>query len=116
MPDPAQGPDRIAAKHILIGYAGSPKPLPDVRRTEAEAQALADQVVAKAHEPNADWNALAAEYTDEPGSKTTGGDLGHFGRGQMVPAFERAAFALSVGEVSAVVKSPFGFHVIQRYE
>jgi parvulin-like peptidyl-prolyl isomerase len=114
--DPPSGPDQISARHILIGYAGSPKPVPDVTRTEAEALTLAEKVAQAAHEPNADWNALAAEYTDEPGGKASGGDLGKFGRGQMVAAFERAAFALGVGEISGVVKSPFGFHVIRRYE
>lgn len=116
MEDLPTGPERIGAKHILVGYAGSPKPIPDVTRSEAEAQQLAETVAARAREPGADWNALAAQYTDEPGGKTSGGDLGRFGRGQMVPPFERAAFALKVGEISSVVKSPFGFHVIQRYE
>jgi hypothetical protein len=114
--DPPIGPERIAAKHILIGYAGSPQPIPGVTRTEAEARALAAQIVKQLHEPGADWNALAAQYTDEPGSKKTGGDLGKFGHGQMVPAFDAAAFALAVGQISDVVQSPFGFHIIQRYE
>jgi peptidyl-prolyl cis-trans isomerase SurA len=114
--DPTPGPERIAAKHILIGYAGSPKEIEGVTRSEAEARALAEQVERDVRAPDADWNALAAKYTDEAAGKRTGGDLGHFGRGQMVPAFERAAFALKVGEISAVVQSPFGFHVIRRYE
>jgi parvulin-like peptidyl-prolyl isomerase len=114
--DPPAGPERIAAKHILISYAGAPKALEGAKRSEAEARALAEQVDAEARAAGTDWNALAARYTEEPGSKTTGGDLGHFGRGQMVPAFERAAFALKVGETSAVVQSPFGFHIIRRYE
>jgi peptidyl-prolyl cis-trans isomerase SurA len=114
--DPAAGPERIAAKHILIAYAGSPKEIEGVTRNQAEARALAEQVEREVRAPDADWNALAAKYTDEPAGKQTGGDLGHFGRGQMVPAFERAAFALKVGEISAVVQSPFGFHIIRRYE
>ena len=114
--DPLVGPERIAAKHILIGYAGSPQAIPGVTRTEAEARALAAQIIKQLHEPGADWNALAAQYTDEPGSKKTGGDLGKFGHGQMVPAFDAAAFALAVGQISDVVQSPFGFHIIQRYE
>lgn len=116
MPDPTQGPERIGAKHILIGYAGSPKELPNVTRTEAEARALAAQVAREVAVEGADWNAIVAKYTDEAAGKTTGGDLGKFGRGQMVPAFEHAAFALEVGETSAVTKSPFGFHIIRRYE
>lgn len=116
MPDPPPGPERIAAKHILIGYADSPKTVGHVTRSEAEARALADQVLKAAREPDADWDALAAKYTDEEAGKSTGGDLGHFGRGQMVPSFEHAAFALKVGQISDVVKSPFGFHIIRRYE
>jgi peptidyl-prolyl cis-trans isomerase SurA len=114
--DPPAGPDRIAARHILISYAGSAKAVAGATRSEAEARALAEQIVKQARQPDADWKGLAAKYTDEPGGKATGGDLGKFGRHQMVPAFETAAFALSVGEISDVVHTPFGFHVIQRYE
>lgn len=114
--DPPGGPARIGARHILISYKGAQHALPGVTRTEAEARTMATQVARDAKQPNADWGALAAKYTDEPGSKETGGDLGKFGRGQMVPAFENAAFALSIGQISEVVQSPFGFHVIQRYE
>jgi NIMA-interacting peptidyl-prolyl cis-trans isomerase 1 len=114
--DPVAGPDKIAAKHILISYESAPHAIPGVTRNEAEARALAETIVVQARKPNADWGALAAQYTDEPGSKNTGGDLGKFGRGQMVPAFEKTAFKLAVGEVSEVVQTPFGFHVIQRYE
>ena len=114
--DPPPGPERIAARHILIGYAGSPQVVQGVTRTESEARALAQRVLAQARKPDADWKALAAQYTDEAAGKNTGGDLGKFGRHQMVPAFEHAAFALAVGQISDVVQSPFGFHIIQRYE
>jgi len=114
--DPPAGPERIAARHILISYAGSPKAVAGATRSESEARALAEQVVTQARQPGADWKALAAKYTDEPGGKERAGDLGKFGRHQMVPAFEKAAFALPVGQISDVVQSPFGFHVIQRYE
>ncbi len=113
--NPPTGPMRVSARHILISYQGAEHALPGVTRSEAEARALAEQIAARAKEPGADWNALA-QNTDEPGSKETGGDLGAFSRGQMVPAFERAAFTLAVGQVSDVVQTPFGFHVIQRYE
>jgi peptidyl-prolyl cis-trans isomerase NIMA-interacting 1 len=115
-PDPPPGPEKIGARHILITYAGSPRKMEGATRTEEEARKLAEQVVEMAREPDADWNALAAEYTDEPGSDATGGDLGVFERGAMVPAFERAAFVLEVGEVSDAVQSPFGFHIIKRYK
>jgi NIMA-interacting peptidyl-prolyl cis-trans isomerase 1 len=116
MPDPIAGPEKISAKHILIGYKDSPKSVGNVTRSEAEAHALAEQVLQQVKTPDADWDAIAKQYTDEEPGKATGGDLGSFGRGQMVPAFERAAFALKVGEISELVKSPFGFHVIRRYE
>lgn len=114
MPDPDAGPERIRAKHILIAYAGSPQDIGGTR-SEGDARSLAAEIVAKARAEGADWDALARQYTEEPGGKERAGDLGEFGRGQMVPAFERAAFALDVGEISDVVQSPFGFHVIRRY-
>jgi PPIC-type PPIASE domain len=116
MPDPPPGPERIGARHILIVYVGSAASVETVTRTQPEALALAEQVAKLAQAPDADWAALAAQYTEEPGGKERAGDLGKFGRGQMVPAFERAAFALPVGKISGVVESQFGYHIIQRYE
>jgi peptidyl-prolyl cis-trans isomerase NIMA-interacting 1 len=112
--DPDAVPEQIAARHILIIYAGSPNPVPGATRSEAEARVLADQIAAEAQQVGADFGVLAAKYTEEPGGKERGGSLGMFGRGQMVPAFEQVAFKLKVGQVSGVVPSPFGFHVIQR--
>lgn len=113
--DPPSGPARIGAKHILISFKGAEHPIAGVTRSESDARMLAEEIARKAKD-GADWNTLASQYTDEPGSKETGGDLGKFGRGQMVKSFELAAFALPVGTISDVVQSPFGFHVIQRYE
>ena len=114
--DPDATPSRIGARHILIIYADSPNPVPGATRSEPEARALAEVVAKEAHEPGADFVALAAKYTEEPGGKERGGSLGTFTRGQMVAPFETAAFKLKVNEVSGVVQSPFGFHVIQRTE
>ncbi len=61
------------------------------------------------------FEALATRFSSCP-SKARGGDLGAFGRGRMVPAFEEAAFALAVDEVSAPVQTQFGYHLIQRYQ
>ncbi len=113
--DPPGGPARIGAKHILISFKGAEHAIAGVTRSESDARMLAEEIARKAKQ-GSDWNTLAAQYTDEPGSKETGGDLGKFGRGQMVKSFELAAFALPVGTISDVVQSPFGFHVIQRYE
>ena len=113
--DPPVGPTRVSARHILISYKGADHAIPGAKRSEAEARTLAEEIAKKAKLPGADWNALA-QYTDEPGSKETGGDLGSFARGQRVPAFERVAFAMQVGQVSDVVQTPIGFHVITRYE
>jgi parvulin-like peptidyl-prolyl isomerase len=59
---------------------------------------------------------MVKEYTDEPGGAERGGDLGVFDRGLMVKPFADAAFALKVGEVSEVVETKYGFHVIKRTE
>jgi peptidyl-prolyl cis-trans isomerase NIMA-interacting 1 len=59
---------------------------------------------------------VVAEYSDEPGAAQRGGDLGKFGKKQMVRKFSEAAFKLEIGEVSEVVESEFGFHVIKRTE
>jgi NIMA-interacting peptidyl-prolyl cis-trans isomerase 1 len=107
------GPTQVGARHILVSFRGAQSAQPTVTRSREEARSLAAQIAAMARDGAHDWVALHAEHSDEPGSPE-GGDLGLFGRGEMVPAFERAAFALEVDAISDPVESPFGFHVIQR--
>ena len=117
-PDPdasSSGPSEIGARHILIAYEGASRAEPSVTRTREEARDLALQVASAARDEANDWEHLHSEYSDEEGGPP-GGDLGVFGHGQMVPAFERAAFALEVDEISDPVESDFGFHIIQRTE
>ena len=112
--DQPVGPQRIGARHILIQYVGARNQNPRVTRSKEEAKALAEEILVKLRGA-ADWNELCAQYSDEPEAADRGGDLGMFAHGQMVPRFERAAFALAVDETSEVVESDFGFHVIRRY-
>jgi len=107
----AEEPKEIAASHILISYKGAERS--EATRTKEEARALAEEVLAKARAEGADFAALAREYSDGPTAEK-GGDLGTFGRGKMAQAFEEAAFKLKVGEISDVVETPFGFHIIKR--
>lgn len=102
--------DQISASHILLMYAGSERSRATRSKEEAQAQ-IAD--IAQQLQSDGDFAALAREHSD-CGSAQAGGDLGAFGRGQMVKGFEDAAFALSVGDTSNVVETPFGFHIIRR--
>ncbi|MBL8604169.1 MAG: peptidyl-prolyl cis-trans isomerase [Myxococcales bacterium] len=108
-------PRRIGARHVLVMHRESERAPESITRSRAEAQARADEVLRRAR-AGGDFAQLAGEFSDEPGAQARGGALGMFGRGQMVPAFEEAAFALEVNEISAVVETSFGFHVIQRTE
>ncbi len=83
----------------------------DESKTRAKAEDILKRV--KAGE---DFAKLAQEFSDDPGSKTQGGELGWFAHGQMVPEFEEAAFKLQPGQTSDIVKSSFGFHIIQVEE
>lgn len=106
------GPARIAAAHVLIAFQGSAAGA-GVTRSRDEARQRAQEVLQRAR-AGEDFGMLAARYSDEPGHESRRGDLGDFGRGAMVPPFEQAAFALQVGQVSEIVETQFGFHVIKR--
>jgi parvulin-like peptidyl-prolyl isomerase len=100
----------IRARHILLRI---PADATDAQRQELRQQA--EQLRAQAA-GGADFASLAQQHSQDPGSAQRGGDLGFFGRGRMVAPFEEAAFALQPGEVSDVVESPFGYHVIRLEE
>lgn len=99
--------EEINAQHILLRVAGTAKP----EEKEAKRKQLEDirQKVAG----GADFAELAKAHSDDPGSKEKGGDLGWFGKGMMVEAFEKAALALKKNELSPVVETPYGFHLIK---
>ena len=99
------------ASHILIT---APSSAPAAER--AQAREKAQQVLAEARQPGADFAALAKQYSQDPGSAVEGGDLGFFGPGDMVKPFEDAAFALTPGAISDVVESDFGYHIIKLAE
>lgn len=88
-------PDEVRARHILVSS------LQTAQKVEADLKA------------GAHFSAEAKEYSIDPGSRDKGGELGWFRRGQMVPAFEKVAFSEPIGKISAPVKSPFGYHIIQ---
>lgn len=108
-------PGRISARHVLIQWMGCERAPTAVVRTRDQARAVAEKVLARAR-AGEDLGRLAVELSDEPGAAARGGSLGRFGRGQMVRSFEDAAFRLEIGEVSGIVESPFGYHIIQRLE
>lgn len=110
----AEPADTATASHILIRYAGATRTTAEVTRSKDDARKLAEEIARKADAPGADFAALANEYTEDPSGKNRGGKLGTFSRGRMVPEFDKPLFALHPGEVSGVVETPFGFHIIHR--
>ena len=102
----------VKAKHILISYKGAMRS--NQSRSKEEARKLARKISRRAQKMEP-FGELAKKYSDGP-SGPKGGNLGRFGRGQMVPAFDKAVFALKPGEISGIVETPFGYHVIKRLE
>lgn len=107
--------EKVHTRHILVRYKGAKNAEPKIKRSKADAQKLAEKLRAEATASGADFAALAKKKSEDS-SAERGGDLGEVGRGLFAPAYEAAAFALQPGEVSAVVETDFGFHVIQRVE
>jgi peptidyl-prolyl cis-trans isomerase D len=95
--------EQVRASHILLKTEGK-----DEAAVKAKAEALLKQV-----KGGADFAALAKKESEDDQSKAQGGDLDYFGRGRMVKEFEDVAFSLPTGQVSEVVKSSFGFHIIK---
>ncbi len=110
----ADHPDasRIAARHILVAHEGAARRPPHVQRDIAAARSRAEDLRERL-EAGESFEELASDESD-CSSADEGGFLGAFGQGAMHPDFETAAFALPVGDVSGVVETPFGFHLILR--
>lgn len=104
--DKYSAPEVVAAKHILIAPSG-PGPGPD-QAARIKAQGILARI--KAGESFED---LAREFSDDFATRDAGGDLGSFGRGVMVPAFERVVFSMRAGDLSDLVRTPLGYHIIK---
>ena len=101
--------DRIRASHILFMTEGEAEE--ELKESEAEAAKVLEEVRA-----GADFAARARRYSEDPGTADKGGELGWVTRGQMVPDFEKQAFLLEPGQISDVIKTEYGFHIIKVHE
>ena len=104
-----QVPEQARSRHVLVKVA----PNADAK-TDAAAKAKAEDI-AKQLRNGGNWNEIAKKNSDDPGSKDSGGELGFAQRGRMVPEFDKAIFENKIGDI-AVVKSQFGYHVVQVEE
>jgi peptidyl-prolyl cis-trans isomerase D len=99
--------EKASARHVLIRVD------PNANQSDkAEAKLTADSVAEMARQ-GADFAELASKHSDDPGTKDQGGDLGWFGRGQMVSAFEEAAFGAKPGDIVGPIESEYGYHIIK---
>jgi peptidyl-prolyl cis-trans isomerase D len=109
--DKFQGDEERRASHILIGFGLSPTPA-----AKEEARQKAQQVLEEVRKNSDQFAELAKKYSQDPGSAQNGGDLGMFGRGVMVKAFDDAVFSMKPGAISELVESEFGYHIIKLTE
>ena len=105
-PDQFAQPERVRASHILIAFPENAD-----AAGKAQARTTAEQVLGEIT-AGKDFAALAKQHSQDPGSAVNGGDLGFFQQGQMVGAFNDAAFSLQPGATSGLVETEFGFHII----
>ncbi len=109
----AKQPKEVGAKHILVMHNKAKQHPENITRSREEALKRATECLRRVR-AGEDWNALVKQYSDEPGADERHGDIGVFPRGQMVKSFSDAAFQLRVGQISEVVETPYGFHIIAR--
>jgi parvulin-like peptidyl-prolyl isomerase len=119
-PEPAPAPsaanpdqETIEASHLLVMHKDSMRAAPGVTRTKEEAKKRAEEALGKIR-GGANFDQIVSDYTDEPGGKDRKGSLGRFARRAMVKPFSDAAFALRPGQISGVVETSFGYHIIRR--
>lgn len=99
--------DSVRARHILIGVSSGASD-EEKKKTKDKVRNILERI-----KRGEDFAKIAAEVSEDPGSKERGGDLGYFARGRMVRPFEDAAFALKPGQISDVVETQFGYHIIK---
>jgi peptidyl-prolyl cis-trans isomerase D len=97
-------PEQVRASHILLKTEG---------KDDAAVKAKAEDVLKQAKAPGADFAALAKKYSEDEQSASKGGDLDYFGKGRMVAEFDQVVFAMEPGQVSDLVKTQYGYHVIK---
>lgn len=98
------GPEQVRASHILLKTEG---------KDDATVKAKAEDVLKQAKAPGADFAALAKKFSEDTSNASNGGDLDFFPPGRMVPEFDAAAFAMQPGQISELVKTDFGYHIIK---
>jgi peptidyl-prolyl cis-trans isomerase D len=105
-----QVPNRVHVEHILLMTVGN--------KTDAEVEEIKKKAedVLKQARSGAKFEDLAKKYTEDPGTKDKGGDLGWLVQGQTVPEFEKAAFSLQKGQISDLVRTQYGFHIIKAID
>jgi parvulin-like peptidyl-prolyl isomerase len=102
--------EEVKASHILIGWKGGNRSR--ATRTKEEALKLADELAAQA-KAGGDFAKLAMQHSEDPSKDRNSGDLGYFTWGRMVPEFQEAAYALNIDQISDVVETVYGYHVIK---
>ncbi|HPD29363.1 MAG TPA: peptidylprolyl isomerase [Phycisphaerae bacterium] len=105
--------EEVRASHILFATRDAKTRQPMSEEAKQEQRKKAEQILTEAKKPGADFAALAREHSSCPTGKRSGGDLDYFPRTRMVPAFSEAAFAMKVGEISDIVETEFGYHIIK---
>lgn len=104
--------DKVTASHILISHTEVANPIAGVTLNKEAAKAKAEQLLAQAKQNPSSFATLAEANTDDPGSKTTGGQYKDIPKGQMVPTFDQFIFSKPVGEIG-LVETDFGYHIVK---